>query len=66
MNHDFKEEGGKPLEDENGDYVVREQDGVECKGYMDYIEHTDGWSLCSVADFKAYINGVKSKDSLLI
>ena len=59
MDHDFKEDHkGKPIYDKNGDHVEREQDGVECKGYMDYIEHTDGWSPCSVADFKAYINGL--------
>ena len=47
MDHDFKG---------NNENDVRVQDGVECKGYMDYIEHTDGWSPCSVADFTAYIN----------
>ena len=47
MNHDFK---GDDITD------VRVQDGVKCKGYMDYIEHTNGWSPCSVADFTAYIN----------
>ena len=47
MDHDFKG-------DDETD--VRVQDGVKCEGYMDYIEHTDSWSPCSVADFTAYIN----------
>ena len=47
MDHDFK--GDNELD-------IRVQDGVKCEGYMDYIEHTNGWSPCSVADFTAYIN----------
>ena len=48
MNHDF--------DDYSEDETPRVMNGVKCHGYMDYIEHTDGWSPCSVSDFTAYIN----------
>ena len=48
MGHDFKDDPK----------ILREQDGVKCKGYMDYDEKTDGWSPCNVADFKEYINNL--------
>ena len=56
MDHDFKDE-----KDENGNNIVRVQDGVKCEGYMDYEDHTDGWSPCNVADFKKYINGLSGE-----
>ena len=34
----------------------RKQDGVECYGYMDYNDNTNGWSPCSVADLTLYMN----------
>ena len=48
MGHDFKDDPK----------ILRDQDGVKCKGYMDYDEKTDGWSPCNVADFKEYINNL--------
>ena len=42
---------------ESATYVgPRKQDGVECYGYMDYKSTTNGWSPCSVADLKSYMN----------
>ena len=34
----------------------RIMDGVECYGYMDYLDDTNYWSACSVADLTLYIN----------
>ena len=36
----------------------------KCKGIMDYIDSTGGWSGCSNADIKKYLNGLK-KNCLL-
>jgi hypothetical protein len=36
----------------------------KCKGVMDYIDSTGGWSGCSNADIKKYLNGLK-KNCLL-
>ena len=36
----------------------------KCKGIMDYIDSTGGWSECSNADIKKYLNGLK-KNCLL-
>ena len=34
--------------------------GEECQGYMDYSSDTEGWSGCSVNDFKQYVNNHKT------
>ena len=31
----------------------------KCKGVMDYKESTNGWSKCSLADIKKFLNGLK-------
>merc|ERR1711974_368315 len=36
------------------------EDGVDCRGYMDYTSSTDGWSACSVHDFTYRFNKFKS------
>merc|ERR1719273_2864647 len=57
MEHDFKgqdETNLKPNPSGKG----------KCKGIMDYIDSTGGWSECSNADIKKYLNGLK-KNCLL-
>ena len=50
MKHDFD---GKPGN-------MRVKNGQTCTGYMDYQDKTNQWSVCSVSDFEAYINGLQT------
>jgi len=53
MQHDFT----KGLGDFNKSTGFRQvEDGVDCRGYMDYDSSTDGWSACSVKDFTNFFN----------
>jgi hypothetical protein len=57
MDHDFKGQDATNLKtDPTGK--------GKCKGIMDYIDSTGGWSGCSNADIKKYLNGLK-KNCLL-
>ena len=38
------------------DRQFRNHNGKKCAGYLDYDHHTQGWSGCSVGDFKSFIN----------
>merc|ERR1719295_1749685 len=52
LKHDFDD----AIKEKTGEMVPRKVGGVDCAGYMDYIDHTDGWSQCSVQDFTTYAN----------
>jgi len=55
LKHDFQEDSnGNPIKI-NGEKVPRQVKGVDCTGYMDYKDHTVGWSTCSYLDFIAFI-----------
>merc|ERR1712226_1739446 len=57
MSHDFSKGWG----DSNNKTGFRQrEDGVDCRGYMDYTSSTDGWSTCSVHDFTYRFNKFKS------
>jgi len=52
MDHDFNGQDSTKLKNN--------PDGKgQCKGTMDYIDTTDGWSQCSNADIKKFLNGLK-------
>ena len=52
MSHDFLD--GQETEEGDG-YVYRKWKGKPCKGYMDYNDYTNRWSVCSNNDFKKYL-----------
>jgi len=57
MYHDFSEGWG----DVNKTTGFRQrEEGVDCRGYMDYSSKTDGWSACSVHDFTYRFNKFKT------
>jgi len=57
MYHDFSEGWGDV--NKTTGFRQREQ-GVDCRGYMDYSSKTDGWSACSVHDFTYRFNKFKT------
>ena len=37
---------------------LKEYNGKQCDGYMDYQDATKGWSRCARRDFRNYVNSV--------
>ena len=37
---------------------LKEYNGKQCDGYMDYNDATKGWSGCAGRDFRNYVNSV--------